>query len=278
MRVVITGSSHGIGRALAERLIRHGDDVWGLARSSHNLDVKGGGTFKSQCCDVADWAQVESAASEIAETWPSADALVTCAGIHGEVGRTFDVHPLKWRETVQVNLVGTFNAVRAFANLLSRTQRRTKIVCFAGGGATKARPYFSAYGAAKTAVVRLIETIAAEERTRPLDINAVAPGAINTRLTEEVISYGPERVGKAEYDAALIQKATGGASLDRALDLVVWLLSPQSDGISGKLLSAQWDPWPTLESEEGQSKESDIYTLRRVLPKNPAEREPNPPS
>ena len=266
MRVVITGSSHGIGRALAERLIRRGDDVWGLARSPHAIDVEGAGTFNSRLCDVSDWAQVESAALETAAAWPSADAVITCAGIHGEVGRTLKVDPLEWRQTIQVNLVGTFNVIRAFSDLISRTERRTKIVCFAGGGATKARPNFSAYGAAKTGIVRLVETIAAEERTRPFDINAVAPGAINTRLTEEVIALGPERVGEAEYNAALKQKAAGGASLDRALDLVEWLLSPASDGISGKLLSAPWDPWPTMGSQVAQLAESDTYTLRRVLP------------
>jgi len=77
---------------------------------------------------------------------------------------------------VRTNLDGTFNAIRAFYEALRRNPRRAKIVCFSGGGATRPRPNFSAYGVSKTAVVRLVETVADEERDAPLDINAVAPG------------------------------------------------------------------------------------------------------
>jgi len=78
--------------------------------------------------------------------------------------------------------------------LLARTGARAKVICFSGGGATKPRARFSAYGVAKTGVVRLVETIAEEERDRAYDINAIAPGAINTRLTLRRII--PEERGK----------------------------------------------------------------------------------
>jgi 3-oxoacyl-[acyl-carrier protein] reductase len=115
-------------------------------------------------------------------------------------------------------------------------------------------------------VVRLVETVADEERGTALDINAVAPGAINTRLTEEVLALGPEVVGAAEFAAAQKQKATGGASLEKAIGLVEWLLSPASDGISGRLLSAPWDPWATLDKHVAELAGSDIYMLRRIVP------------
>jgi 3-oxoacyl-[acyl-carrier protein] reductase len=165
-------------------------------------------------------------------------------------------------------LDGTFYAIRAFHGLLSRAARRSKIVCFSGGGATKARPNFSAYGIAKTAIVRLVETIAAEERDAPLDINAVAPGAIATRLTDEVIALGPDVAGQAEFDSAIKQKSDSGATLERALDMVEWLLSAKSDGISGKLLSAPWDPWQRLIDNAVHLERSDVYTLRRIVPED----------
>jgi 3-oxoacyl-[acyl-carrier protein] reductase len=267
MRIVLTGSSSGIGRALAERLLSHGHIVWGLARSNQSEFVTGRpGAFFATRCDVADWSQVASASSVIRAAWPEIDGLVTCAGVQGAVGRTATIDPAHWSSTVRANLVGTFHAIRAFYDALRRNPRRAKIVCFSGGGATKPRPNFSAYGAAKTAVVRLVETVAGEERGEPFDINAVAPGAINTRLTDEVIAHGPAVVGAAEYQAALRQKEKGGASLDRALDLVEWLLSPASDGISGRLISAQWDDWTALARHKDELAASDIYTLRRITP------------
>jgi 3-oxoacyl-[acyl-carrier protein] reductase len=119
---------------------------------------------------------------------------------------------------------------------------------------------------AKTGIVRLVETIAEETRDQNIDINAIAPGAINTRLTDEVIALGPTVVGEAEFAAAQKQKASGGNSLEKALGLVEWLLSPASDGITGRLIAAQWDPWPTLASHAAELAAGDIYTLRRIVP------------
>jgi NAD(P)-dependent dehydrogenase (short-subunit alcohol dehydrogenase family) len=268
MNLVLTGSSTGIGRALAERLLAHGHHVWGIARSDQaDFRAQHPDTFHSSRADVANWPDIQSAAADVAVEWPHVDGLVTCAGLQGEIGRTLVADPARWSATVRANLDGTFYAVRGFASLLARAPRRAKVVCFSGGGATKPRVNFSAYGVAKTGVVRLVETIAEEERTRPFDINAIAPGAINTRLTDEVIALGPTVVGESEFASAQQQKASGGGSLDKALDLVEWLLSPASDGVSGRLLSAPWDPWAALDQYAADLAATDIYTLRRIIPR-----------
>jgi NAD(P)-dependent dehydrogenase (short-subunit alcohol dehydrogenase family) len=271
MRIVLTGSSTGIGRALAERLLSHGHLVWGLARSDQTEFVKQNpNAFFATRCDVSDWARVAGAAHEVLARWPEIDGLIACAGQQGAIGPAIAIDPLQWSATVRANLDGTFYAIRAFHGALRLAPRRAKIVCFSGGGATKSRPNFSAYGAAKTAVVRLVETVAEEERDTPLDINAVAPGAINTRLTDQLIALGPGVTGESEYQAAVRQKATGGAPLARVLDLVEWLLSPASDGISGRLISAQWDPWDRLADDGRLLRDTEAYTLRRVAPKPPS--------
>ncbi|HVW20923.1 MAG TPA: SDR family oxidoreductase [Opitutaceae bacterium] len=269
MRIVVTGSSTGIGRALAERLLRRGHRVWGLARSeTSGLVGATAENFGASCCDVALWSQVESAAAELAQHWGGLDGLVACAGLQGEVGPVVRADPARWAATVRVNLDGTFHALRAFHPLLARAERRAKVVCFSGGGATKPRVNFSAYGVAKTAVVRLVETAAAELAGERIDINAVAPGAINTRLTDEVLALGPAVAGAAEYEAARRQKAGGGGSMERALDLVEWLLSAASDGLSGRLISAPWDPWREFEGRGAEISAGDLYTLRRITPED----------
>jgi NAD(P)-dependent dehydrogenase (short-subunit alcohol dehydrogenase family) len=267
MHLVITGTSSGIGRALAKHLLVQGHQVWGLARSAQpELAAEYPETFHQARCDVADWSQVAHVACAIHAVWPGADGLIACAGLQGAIGPAVTLDPLQWSATIRANLDGTYYVIRAFHELLRHAPRRAKVVCFSGGGATKARSYFSAYAAAKTGVVRLVETIAEELRSEPLDINAVAPGAINTRLTDEVIRLGPVVVGEAEYQSALKQKETGGGSLEKVIGLVEWLLSPASDGISGRLLSAPWDPWAGLGRHAGAIAKSDIYTLRRIVP------------
>ena len=267
MNLVLTGSSSGIGRALATRLLAQGHRVWGFARSDQADFVRQHpGKFFASTCDIAHWAEIECGAAEVAAAWPHVDGLITCAGLQGEIARTIAASPERWSSTVRINLDGTFFAIRAFAPLLGRAPRRGKIVCFSGGGATKARERFSAYAAAKTAVVRLVENIADEERASPLDVNAIAPGAINTRLTHEIVALGPQVVGKAEFTTAQKQLASGGGSITRALDCVEWLLSAASDGISGRLISAAWDDWASMTAQKGELAGPDTYKLRRMVP------------
>jgi 3-oxoacyl-[acyl-carrier protein] reductase len=89
-------------------------------------------------------------------------------------------------------------------------------------------------------------------------------------MLDEILNAGPEKVGKAFYDRSIQQKETGGASLDKAADLAVFLASAQSDGISGKLISAVWDPWKSLPDRLDDLRSTDIYTLRRIVPRDRA--------
>jgi len=83
-----------------------------------------------------------------------------------------------------------------------------------------------------------------------------------------VLAAGPDKVGKGFYDRALKQKADGGAGLEKGAALCAFLLSAASDGITGRLLSAVWDPWADLPARRAELAESDIYTLRRIVPKD----------
>ena len=263
-RVVITGSSSGIGRALAERLTAAEWEVWGLARRAQEDFAPG--RFRSSLCDVSDWAAVEALARDVSTQWNTLDALICCAGVQGAIGPAMSLDPLDWSRTVRANLDGTFYSIAAFFPLLERAARRGKVLCFSGGGAAAPRPNFSAYGVAKAGVVRLVETLAQEWSGQPVDINAIAPGALPTRLTEETLTLGPARVGAAEYAAAQRTAAQGREGFEKVGGLVEYLLSEKSDGITGRLLSAPWDPWSGLADHLEELASSDIFTLRRIVP------------
>jgi 3-oxoacyl-[acyl-carrier protein] reductase len=260
MRIVITGTSSGIGRHLAGQLAAQGHEIWGLARSAQDV------AFRTSVCDVADWAQVEKARDAVAQVWPQVDALICAAAIQGAVAPAMQADPQAWSQTVRVNLDGTFYTIRAFWDLLGAGTRRAKIICFSGGGATKARANFSAYAAAKTGVVRLVENLATEWTGQPVDINAIAPGAINTAMTQETVRLGPALAGEAEYAAAQRQLTSGGQSIEKAQGLVEFLLSEKSNGVTGRLLAAQWDNWANLGQHTTTLAPSEVYQLRRILP------------
>src|SRR5258706_328131 len=114
MRIVLTGSSTGIGRALAERLLARGHQVWGLARSDQTDFAAQNPNFRGARCDVADWPQVARAAAEVSTAWGGIDGLITCAGLQGEIGSALACDPEKWSATVHANLDGTYFTIRAF--------------------------------------------------------------------------------------------------------------------------------------------------------------------
>jgi len=149
-----------------------------------------------------------------------------------------------------------------------KTNRYGKIINLSGGGATAPLPFISSYAASKAGVVRFTETLAEETKGLNIDVNAVAPGALNTRLLDEVISAGPQAVGKDFYMKALKQKQDGGVPLEVGAELCVFLASSESDGITGRLISAKWDPWKFLPDHQQELIGSDIYTLRRIVPED----------
>jgi len=239
--------------------------VWGIARSDQSGSIASA-NFRSSRCDVSDWDQVTNVAAAIESTWGKIDAIIAAAGVQGAIGPAMNVNPKEWAQTIHANLSGSFFLIRALFKQLSSSQNRAKVICFSGGGSTAPRANFSAYGAAKTALVRLVETLAAEWSADAVDINAVAPGAIYTRLTEEVLRLGPSVVGEQEYQGALRQTRDANVALEKVGDLIDFLLSSRSDGVTGRLLSAPWDPWKNLSLHQQSLMHSDVYTLRRILP------------
>ena len=272
MKIVLTGSSSGIGRYLAGHLLAQGHEVCGLARSPQDeFEATGhakGQQFSFYRCDVANWVQVSESAAKITQSWGRLDALICCSGTQAPIGPAMNCDPVAWSQNIRVNLDGTFFTIRAFFALLQRASGRGKVLCFSGGGATSPRPHFSAYGAGKCAVVRLVETLAHEWVNENVDINAIAPGAIYTKMTEQTLASGPGLAGEKEYQQALELKKKGEEPLKLVGGLVDALISSKSNGISGRLLSAPWDAWSNLEKIKDALKKSDVYTLRRIRPED----------
>ena len=100
-------------------------------------------------------------------------------------------------------------------------------------------------------------------------MNAVAPGALNTRLLDEAIAAGPDKVGQAFYERSLKQKADGGAPLEKGAALCAFLLSVGERRHRRQGCSAPCGiPGPDLPARRAELEKSDIYTLRRIVPKD----------
>jgi NAD(P)-dependent dehydrogenase (short-subunit alcohol dehydrogenase family) len=258
--VVVSGANRGLGLAIAEACAAAGADLLLGARDPKSAPkVSGSGRVEWRALDIANAASIAAFAGGL----KSVDALVNNAGIYGPSGHLADTDAAAWEEALQVNLFGTVRMCRVFLPLL-KASPRGKIINLSGGGATQPQPGLSAYAAGKAALVRLTETLAQEEPG--LDVNALAPGALNTRMLDQVLEAGPEKVGEAFYKKSLKQKAEGGTPLSVGAGCVAWLASRASDGVSGRLISAVWDPWRELPARRDELAAGDIYTLRRIVP------------
>ncbi len=271
-RAVVTGSSHGLGLAIARQLLADGAQVLMCARnaadlsSAHaELEAAYPGRAFAVPCDIAQEAAVETLAACATELLGSVDILICNAGIYGPKGALDTLDWTAWVHALQVNLIGTVYCCRVFLPLL-RQATRGKVVIISGGGATKPLPFLSAYSASKAGLVRFAETLAEELKSEGIDVNAVAPGALNTRFLDEVLAVGPEVVGEAFYKTLLKQRDNGGAPLTIGAELCSYLASAESDGVTGKLISAQWDPWRRIAEFQNELMASDIWTLRRIIP------------
>lgn len=272
MKLLITGSSSGMGRWLAAHYCEAGHEVWGVARRDQTdfaAEIKScGQSFRFSRADISQWDQMEALGRELDSAWGGLDGLICCAGMQGPLGPAMTLSATAWSESLGTNLHGTFHTLRALHEPLLRAPRRAKIVCFSGGGSTAPRPFFTPYAVAKAAIVRLVENLAHEWAGQPIDINAIAPGAVNTRMTDEVIAAGPAVVGAKEHQKTLEQKEKGGTPLGKVGALIDFLLAPESDGISGRLISGLWDPYASLPKLREQLEKSDVYTLRRIVPED----------
>jgi NAD(P)-dependent dehydrogenase (short-subunit alcohol dehydrogenase family) len=275
-KILITGASQGFGLAVAEQCVVEGADVAVCARSRDKIEqvgaalrarATGGQRVVAAVADVSIAKDVEGLVARADGELDGLDGLVNNAGIYGPKGPIEDVDWTEWVRAIEINLYGTVLPCRAVLPIFRR-RGGGKIVNLSGGGATAPLPRLSAYAASKAAVVRFTETLSEELAGSNIDVNAVAPGALNTRLLDEVLAAGPDKVGAVFYDRALKQKRDGGAPLDKGAALCTFLLSADSDGIRGRLLSALWDPWAELPSRRAELEGSDIYTLRRIVPKD----------
>ena len=200
------------------------------------------------------------------EEFATIDILVNCAGIYGPIGLATEIDVEKWLDAVHINLYGTFLCMRAVLPTMI-DKKKGKIINLSGGGATSPFPRFSAYSASKAAVVRLTETLAGEVREHNIDINAIAPGAVNTRLLDEVLKAGGT-AGEEFLAKANKQKQEGGVPPARVAELAVFLASSSSDGLTGRLISLLWDNWPDIPQHLDEIMSSDIYALRRIIPED----------
>ena len=270
---LITGGGRGIGKAIALAFAREGADLVLSSRTLSELEETKqeilsltDRTVEVVPSDVSQPEEVEKLVNYTLAKHTTIDILVNCAGIYGPIGLVTDCDSQKWLQAININLFGTFLCTKAVLPEMMK-RKQGKIINLSGGGAVSPFPRFSAYSASKAAVVRLTETLAVEMKEYNIDINAIAPGGVNTKLLDQVLAAG-EAAGKDFLQKAMRQKEDGGTPPEKSAELAVFLASSDSDGLTGRVLSAVWDNWRDIPKNLDEIMGTDIYTMRRIIPED----------
>jgi len=270
---LITGASRGLGAEIAATFWQAGANLMLVARTASALKQvadalprRADQRVTTHVADLSDPQSPDQIMAAARQEFSALDVLVNDAGIQGPIGPSWENDWQAWQTSLQVNLLAPIALCRLCIPWMAQ-RGRGKIINLSGGGATAPRPRFSAYATAKVGIVRFSETLAEEARALAIDVNCIAPGAMGTAMLAAIVEAGPEAAGQREYEQAARILSSGEGPSERAAKLCVFLASSASDGISGKLISAVWDPWEMLPDHLDDLK-TDVYTLRRIVPKD----------
>ena len=267
---VITGASSGVGYEIAKSLVLNGFNVLICSRTLINLlsaqtqlqQLANKNKVYIKAVDVSAPNDVLSFSDFAKKTFFSIDVLVNNAGILGPIG-LFEKNNLElWIQTININLIGSALITHAFLPLLKKSARG-KIIQLASGSAAIPDPNFTAYAASKAGIASFVETIAMELKEENVDINAILPGAILTKFNDQRLEAGIENTGHSAWQASIEREKNGGDPIKNCIELVSFLASADSNGLSGKIISAQKDKWREFKGRIDEIQQSDKHVIRR---------------
>ena len=266
---IITGASKGIGKAIAETFAKEGCNLTIVSRNVDEVRNTAGELKRYGVdvlplkCDVSNPAEVEEMVKKTIARFKKIDILVNNAGIYGPLGPLVDNDIGQWKSTVDINLMGTVTCTKFVLPYMIKA-KKGKIINLSGGGSGgPPTPTISAYVTSKVAVVRFAEVIAEEVKEHNIQVNSIAPGAVNTRLLDQVLAAA-DKLDKKFLERSIKQRETGGTPPEKAAQLALFLASDDSNGLTGKLISAVWDDYQNFSKKLDEINRTQIYTLRRI--------------
>jgi 3-oxoacyl-[acyl-carrier protein] reductase len=231
---VVTGAAMGIGRATAIRLAQAGCNVaLGDIREAEGDKVAGdleaaGHQALAVPTDVRRRDSVQQLFAKTCDRFGRIDILVTSAGVRF-MSSIPDVSEDEWNETFSVNVAGMFNCIQAVVPYLRR-MGSGKIINVGSVSGLRGLRNRAPYCASKAAVHGLTRQTAAELAQFNIQVNAVAPGYVETPMTD---------MYSAEVVAAMVKGVPAGRRCgpEEVADAIIYLASPASDYITGAVLS-----------------------------------------
>jgi 3-oxoacyl-[acyl-carrier protein] reductase len=231
---LVTGASRGIGRAICRKLAEAGANIAGIDVDTEPMKEtakqveEAGSSFLSLKANVTVLDEMKDAVQKTVDEFGSLDIMVNNAGITRD-NLLLRMSPEDWEQVIAVNLTGVFNGVKAAVRTMMR-QKKGSIINISSVVGLLGNPGQVNYSASKAGVLGITKSTAREMGKRGVRVNAVAPGYIKTRMTEEL----SDEAKKALLNNIPLEKL--GEPEDVA-NAVVFLASESSSYITGQVIS-----------------------------------------
>ena len=267
-KVLITGATRGLGLQLVDKFLKNGDSVIAIGNQIHLIVEKFRqyGDIEGFECDLSNQASLNELASSLADR--RVDLLINNAGSQGEINSFLASDWQAWQRCIQVNfLAPAFICWVVLPKMIEAGGG--SIINLSGGGVTFPRPNFSAYASSKSALVNFSATLARELHQSGVRVNCIAPGPMPTDMLREIVQIGEAVVGDKEYSQAKATLESNFENLEHIYGLCKYLGSDESKFITGKLISAIWDPWDKFSKMDlAKFNRNNICTMSRMLPEH----------
>ena len=231
--VLVTGSTRGIGKHVAEAFALEGATVIIIGRQLQQAvavaaEIKTkGGIADGFGCDVTDFADVQESVNKILDIHKRVDILINNAGITRD-NLLLRIDESDWDEVIKVNLKGVFNVTKAVSKLMLKA-RKGRIISIASVIGMTGNAGQSNYAASKAGIIAFSKSVAKEFASRGITANVVAPGYIRTDMTGQLTEAVKQKV------LANIPLNRFGEAADVA-GICLFLASPAADYITGQTI------------------------------------------
>ncbi|MDH7484155.1 MAG: 3-oxoacyl-[acyl-carrier-protein] reductase [Spirochaetales bacterium] len=225
---IITGASRGIGKAIADRFLAEGARVYALSRSPYEAPAEHTGSAHWIACDVTDEPSIENAIASVLASEGRIDVLVNNAGITKD-GLVMRMKTEDWDAVLSANLRSAFIASRAVLRTMLRQRSGcilniSSIVGIHGNGGQ------ANYAASKAGLIGFTKSLAREVGSRAIRVNAIAPGYIETAMTEVL----PDTIKESMKTDIPLGRPGSPAEVAAA---ALFLCSPDASYITGVVLN-----------------------------------------
>ncbi|MEM6631370.1 MAG: SDR family oxidoreductase [Bacteroidota bacterium] len=243
--IVITGATGGVGGMLAKGLVQKGHYIICLGRNRERLkelvkDINAeGGSAGFEVADMMDVQGLTTAGERIIQEYGRVDVWINNVGVnnHNAIGPTWELEPEHWWTEVSLNLFTAFIGTQTAIKLMKK-RNHGYILNLGGGGVQEPKAFGSAYGAAKTALVKFTETVNMELEQEGLNIKTFAfnPGFIRNARTEKLVESNVARTYMPKLEQIL--KYGKMSDIRDSLELIEVLISGKADRLGGKYFFA----------------------------------------